>query len=61
MAPCAAPAITDDKGFTTDRATQEAGVDLAAGIIDGVLRARNPATHEVQTLRQHPERLEPDL
>ena len=49
VTPCAAPAITDDKGFTTDRATQEAGVDLAASIIDGVLRARNPDTAQVQS------------
>lgn len=38
--PCSLPIPSDDPGFVTDRATQEAGVDLIAGMIDGMLRVR---------------------
>ena len=41
------PASHDDEDFATDRVTQEAGVDLIASVIDGVLRARNPDTAQV--------------
>ena len=44
VAPCSAKIPHDDEDFRTDRATQEAGVDLIAGLIHGVLRARNPDT-----------------
>lgn len=40
ITPCAAPAPADDPHFTTDAATQAAGVDLIAEIIDTTIRIR---------------------
>lgn len=48
VAPCSARIPHDDEDYMTDRATQEAGVDLIASVVDGVLRARNPDTAQVQ-------------
>ena len=54
VAPCSAKIPHDDEDFRTDRATQEAGVDLIAGLIDGVLRARNPDTAQAWMARIPP-------
>ena len=40
VCPCSIPAAADDPSFTTDRQTQEAGVDLIADIIDAMVRMR---------------------
>jgi hypothetical protein len=40
VTPCAAPIPTDDPKFTTDAATQNAGVDLIADIINAAVSVR---------------------
>ena len=40
VTPCAAPTPTDDPKFTTDAATQNAGVDLIADIINAAVGVR---------------------
>ncbi len=40
VTPCAQSTGTDDPNFKTDRATQTAGIDLIADIIDTAVRLR---------------------
>lgn len=52
VTPCAAPTPTDDPHFTTDAATQAAGVDLIADIIDTTVSIREQgSTRDIDTLK----------
>ena len=46
VTPCAQSTGTDDPDFTTDKATQTAGVDLIADIIDTAVRIRESGSRE---------------
>ena len=46
VTPCAQSTGTDDPDFTTDKATQTAGVDLIADIIDTAVRIRESGSRK---------------
>ena len=49
VTPCAQSTGTDAADFTTDEATQTAGIDLIADIIDATVRLRQSGSKEVES------------
>ena len=49
VTPCAQSIGTDDPDFTTDSATQTAGIDLIAGIIDTAVRLRQSGAKKLES------------
>lgn len=49
VTPCAQSTGTDDPDFTTDEATQTAGIDLIADIIDAAVRLRHSSSKALRS------------
>ena len=52
VTPCAQSTGTDDPDFTTDKATQTAGIDLIADIIDAAVRLRHGSSKGLKSRLQ---------
>ena len=52
VTPCAQSTGTDDPDFTTDKATQTAGVNLIADIIDAAVRLRQDSSEGLESRLQ---------
>ncbi len=52
VTPCAQSTGTDDPEFTTDKATQTAGIDLIADIIDAAVRLRHSSSERLKSKLQ---------